>query len=52
MPTLFLFHVDNTHYAHDARILASYPPADVTIDAIADLLDIDLATLARGAITV
>jgi FMN phosphatase YigB (HAD superfamily) len=37
------------HYAHDPAILTSYPPADVSIAAIADLLDINLATLTAGA---
>jgi FMN phosphatase YigB (HAD superfamily) len=29
------------HYAHDAEILARYPAADVTVEAIADLLRFD-----------
>jgi len=29
------------HYAHDPAILAEFPPADVTIDAIGDLLSLD-----------
>jgi hypothetical protein len=29
------------HYAHDPAILADYPPADVAIDAIGDLLTLD-----------
>jgi FMN phosphatase YigB (HAD superfamily) len=29
------------HYAHDPQILASSPPADVTIDRIGDLLSLD-----------
>jgi FMN phosphatase YigB (HAD superfamily) len=33
------------HYAHDAEILASYPPADITIDHIDDLLECDLTAL-------
>jgi hypothetical protein len=33
------------HYAHDPRILAEYPPADLTIDAIGDLLSYDLPSL-------
>jgi FMN phosphatase YigB (HAD superfamily) len=32
------------HYAHDPEILASYPPADLTVDRIADLLDYDTST--------
>ena len=33
------------HYAHNPEILASYPPADVTIDRIGNLLDYDLPTI-------
>ncbi len=40
------------HYAHDPVNLTRYPSSDVSIDAIADLLDIDLATLTAGASTV
>lgn len=29
------------HYAHDARILAAYPPADITVERIGDLLQYD-----------
>jgi FMN phosphatase YigB (HAD superfamily) len=29
------------HYAHDEREIARYPPADVTIERISDLLDFD-----------
>jgi hypothetical protein len=25
------------HYAHDASLVASYPPADVTVERIADV---------------
>lgn len=35
-------------YAHDAKVLSTFPPADVTIERIGDLLDYDLARL-RGA---
>ena len=35
------------HYADDPEILASNPPADVSIDRIAELLDVDIPTL-RG----
>ena len=31
------------HYAHDPRLLATHPPADVTVDHIADLLREDFA---------
>jgi len=27
------------HYAHDPKILAAYPPADIAVDGIGDLLD-------------
>jgi len=37
------------HYAHDPQILASYPPADVTVDRIGDLLNFDLETLVAAA---
>ncbi|HVT11289.1 MAG TPA: HAD family hydrolase [Fimbriimonadaceae bacterium] len=30
------------HYAHDPKILATYPPADITIDHIADLTSLDV----------
>jgi hypothetical protein len=33
------------HYAHDPQVLANYPPADVTIDRIGDLLNYDLEAL-------
>jgi FMN phosphatase YigB (HAD superfamily) len=36
------------HYALDPANIAAYPPADVTIERIGDLVDTDLATL-RGA---
>jgi len=35
------------HYAHDPRLLGAYPPADVTVDHIADLLRHDFAALAH-----
>ena len=35
------------HYAHDPEILANFPPADLTVDRIADLLDVDIPTLLR-----
>jgi hypothetical protein len=37
------------HYAHDPEILASYPPADLTIDRIGELLEYDLLTLLNAA---
>jgi FMN phosphatase YigB (HAD superfamily) len=36
------------HYALDSKTLASYPPADVTIERIGDLLDFQLHELATG----
>ncbi len=33
------------HYAHDPRILATYPPADLTVERIGDLLRLDPAVL-------
>jgi FMN phosphatase YigB (HAD superfamily) len=36
------------HYAHDPQILASYPPADISVDRIGNLLDYDLSKLQRG----
>jgi FMN phosphatase YigB (HAD superfamily) len=32
-------------YAHDAKVISALPPADVTIDRIGDLLDLDLSRL-------
>jgi hypothetical protein len=33
------------HYALDARNIAAYPPADVSIERIAELIDMDFAML-------
>jgi hypothetical protein len=33
------------HYATDQQVLARFPPADVTITRIGDLLNYDLTTL-------
>jgi FMN phosphatase YigB (HAD superfamily) len=33
------------HYAHDTRIVSSFPPADLSIESIGDLLNYDLAAL-------
>lgn len=38
------------HYALDPRNIAAYPPADMTIERIDDLVDADLATLLGNAI--
>jgi hypothetical protein len=37
------------HYAHDPQVLASYPPADVRIEHIGDLLHYDLTMLLAAA---
>jgi FMN phosphatase YigB (HAD superfamily) len=37
------------HYANDPNILAAYPPADVWIDRIGDLLGYDVAALLRAS---
>jgi hypothetical protein len=36
------------HYALDPQVSTTYPPADVTIERIGDLLNYDLATLLGG----
>ncbi len=33
------------HYAHDAKVMAAYPPADITIERIGDLVTYDLSDL-------
>jgi hypothetical protein len=35
------------HYAADQRILLEFPPADITIDHIGELLEYDLAALVK-----
>jgi len=37
------------HYAHDPKILATYPPADITIEHIGDLVNYDLPALLDAA---
>jgi hypothetical protein len=37
------------HYAHDPKILASHPPADISIDRIGDLVDLGLSTILAAA---
>jgi hypothetical protein len=32
-------------YAHDPKVVGAFPPADVTIERIGDLLDCDLSRL-------
>ena len=36
------------HYAHDPKAIAEYPPADMTVERIGDLLDHDLPALLAG----
>jgi FMN phosphatase YigB (HAD superfamily) len=36
------------HYALDAAIRSTYPPADVTLERIADVVNVDLATLSSS----
>ncbi len=37
------------HYAYDPDVLSSFPPADVSVDRIGDLLEYDLPTLLGAA---
>jgi FMN phosphatase YigB (HAD superfamily) len=37
------------HYANDPKVLSSYPPADINVTRIGDLLDVDLETLMAPA---
>jgi FMN phosphatase YigB (HAD superfamily) len=37
------------HYAYDSQTLAKYPPADISIDRIGNLLDYDLSALCLAA---
>ena len=36
------------HYAYDAKTVATYPPADIAIERIGELLDFDLQTLLQA----
>ena len=36
------------HYALDPKIVAAYPPADITIERIGDFVDLDLAAISKG----
>lgn len=36
------------HYAHDPEILANYPPADISIESIGDLVEYDLTSLLQA----
>lgn len=44
-PRVTTVFVRQGHYAHDPALLAQYPPADVTLDAVGDLLTFDPAAL-------
>ena len=35
-------------YAHDSKTIAGYPPADLTVERIGDLVDYDLPALLAG----
>jgi hypothetical protein len=35
------------HYAHDSKALAEFPPADISIDRIGELLKYDLGTISK-----
>jgi hypothetical protein len=37
------------HYAHDPEILTAYPPADLTVERIGDLVTLDLQTILAAA---
>jgi FMN phosphatase YigB (HAD superfamily) len=38
------------HYAHDAKIVAEFPAADINVEAIGDLLGHDFSALAAGKV--
>ncbi len=48
-PRVSTVFVRQGHYAHDPDILASYPPADLSVGRIGDLLEYDLPTLLGAA---
>ncbi|MBA3555137.1 MAG: HAD family hydrolase, partial [Gemmatimonadales bacterium] len=48
-PRVTTVFVRQGHYAHDPSILVNYPPADVSVDRIGDLLDYDIPTLLGAA---
>jgi FMN phosphatase YigB (HAD superfamily) len=48
-PRVTTVFVRQGHYAYDPEILASYPPADLSIDRIGDLLEYDIPTLLGAA---
>lgn len=37
------------HYAHDPAIMSAYPPADITIERLSDMLQYDIATMRASA---
>jgi FMN phosphatase YigB (HAD superfamily) len=48
-PRVTTVFVRQGHYAHDAENLANYPPADLSVDRIGDLLEYDIPTLLGAA---
>ena len=50
-PLVTTVFVRQGHYAHDPQILANYPPADVSVERIVDLLEYDIPTLLDAAAT-
>ena len=48
-PRVTTVFVRQGHYAHDERVVASLPPADVAVDAIGGLLDYTLPALVGAA---
>ncbi len=48
-PRVTTVFVRQGHYAHDPDILASFPPADLSVDRIGDLLEYDIPTLLGAA---
>ena len=47
-PVVFLLFPRQGHYAHAAEV-ATYPPADITVERIGDLLGYDLPALLQPA---
>jgi len=47
-PRVTTVFVRQGHYAHDAKTLAQYPPADISLGGIGELLDYDLESLSRA----
>ena len=40
--------VNQGHYANEPGVVERYPPADINLDRIDDLLDYDQAALSKG----